>query len=185
MKKLNFLLLCLWSLSGCKSMSSNLMERAAQLHQEQLAYEARFSSLQLGTTEAQVIQTVGDPDSVEMNKKGRWLFYSRLSTPRVLVFKNGRLDAIENNKEELQRRLEIRKAKASQPDQPQVIVLDGRRQARCVDSNIFGKFARGGGCNTFGCWPRGGSCNAFGCSASSECSATHCEDKISSYRCRE
>lgn len=55
----------------------------------------------------------------------------------------------------------------------------------CRHTNIFGKYAEGGGCNTFGCWPPGGSCNAFGCSATSSCGAISCQDKINSFVCSD
>jgi len=35
----------------------------------------------------------------------------------------------------------------------------------CTESNVFGRYPRGGGCNTFGCYPPGGGCNAHGCYA--------------------
>lgn len=53
----------------------------------------------------------------------------------------------------------------------------------CSDSNVFGKFAKGGGCNTFGCYPPGGSCNTFGCTKSGECNVFDCPQKIKSFKC--
>lgn len=54
---------------------------------------------------------------------------------------------------------------------------------RCVESNSFGSFARGGGCNMHGCFPPGGNCNMFGCSAKGECTMAGCPQKIDSYEC--
>ncbi len=45
----------------------------------------------------------------------------------------------------------------------------------CVDVNVFGKWARGGGCNAFSCWYPGGGCNPFGCwYEGGSCSAFGC-----------
>ena len=45
-------------------------------------------------------------------------------------------------------------------------------------SNVFGKYAQGGGCNAFGCWYSGGGCNPFGCWYSGgRCGATGCSRK--------
>ncbi len=55
----------------------------------------------------------------------------------------------------------------------------------CVESNVYGKYAKGGGCNPYGCYPPNGSCNPYGCTLIGECDPYNCPQKIKTYKCYE
>ena len=50
-----------------------------------------------------------------------------------------------------------------------------RRNLQCVDTNLYGKWARGGGCSVYGCFYAGGGCNVYGCwSTGGKCNVYGC-----------
>lgn len=67
----------------------------------------------------------------------------------------------QREEQERQRREEEKRKREAEERERQE--AERRAKLRCIDSNVFGQYAAGGGCNAFGCyWPNGG-CNAFGC----------------------
>jgi hypothetical protein len=141
-----------------------------------------FFKVRPGMTKGEVTQILGAPvDRSFSSEEESWMYryytYGGGSRMKQVNFRDGKVVSLGNDFVEEQRGHEIEKAMAG-ATRIHVGVGMGNAPLRCDQWNAFGHYPRGGGCNVHGCWPPGGECTVFGCSATSQCGAVSCPNRI-------
>ena len=146
-----------------------------------------FSKITLGMTSGEVKKHVGDPEDRTFESFYETWFYK--GTCKEINFKHNKVVSLKNDskcesnlsdQENKVHEIKIPEASATKIN----INTTSHGPTPCVGRNIYGVYAKGGGCNIYGCWPKGGSCTIFGCSLTKNCSATKCPNKVNSYECK-